>query len=1050
MSCAEFHWPEFHELLNNSSELTDSQRRDNVINNPHLLDWFFTERTEQFVKHWLKNTLGATWHWFRYEFAVQRGSIHCHGVAKLESDPGLCELSETALKGHIANQSVTHGSLSPELLLEKIEEINKGKEAETIICNYVDYLMSTQNPANPDDGTWAKPANHPCKLRFEDIENDWDNDYQNLVNTVQRHTNCSTAYCLRKKGESDEVSCRFNFPKELCENTHLEYETIKSKDGKVHYKVKVVTKRNDSRLNNNQRLQLQGWRGNCDIQVIIDYHSCLEYIAKYASKGEKMSSVAKDAFTSVLINSQNEDNSRKAIRKIIMRAVGQRDMSIQEVMHQLLSLKLVSSTFQVISSSLDGSRKVSLSENDTLDTEKSLLDLYAKRNMFEADHPGISKCNFVQFASNYFKTKLGIAKRTNPVVLKTFPNYSSNTKGPNYGLFCRYQLLKYKPWCNVLDDAWCNQKASDSVYINEWHTFLQMPDAQFFVPNWSQQINSISQYVQQLVNNDDYVESDTGEREEWMIIADMKLQSDNGNKFILNCPSDFYVQDRLKYTAQEIGDIPHWINMQKNDHTLKKKTTPVPVNIKKFNDAQRIAYNIVQDHFISENKEPLLMMITGLGGSGKSFVIQALSELLHTKCRVCAFFGIAAFNIKGKTLHSLLQLPIKGKKNGPLKSSALAKLQHDLENVNYLIIDEFSVIGQNMFGWINRRCKQAFGCSTVPFGGMSIILVGDIAQLPPITDQVLYHTKPKSELAVEGYCMYTKFETVVKFEINERARGADDEQQRFRDLQIRARDGNSTFEDWNLLLSRQPHNVTEKANFQNTAVRLSFGNEKVAKDNYERLEQLQETVVQINAHHSNPKAKSLSSKEMGGLEPIIYLSKKARVMLTRNLWTDAGLCNGTMGTIKDIIFSESHKPTMLPIAIIVQFDDDYLGPSFCKDTPNCVPIFPVTSSSNTLGNSFERVQFPLKLAWSMTIHKSQGLTLKKCWIDLGSTEKVAGLTYVALSRVRKLSDIVIEPLTFERLHAVKKTSNYKYRILEESRLEQLAQYTLQKHVKGKM
>ena len=162
-----------------------------------------------------------------------------------------------------------------------------------------------------------------------------------------------------------------------------------------------------------------------------------------------------------------------------MRAVGQRDMSIQEVMHQLLSLKLVSSTFQVISSSLDGSRKVSLSENDTLDTEKSLLDLYAKRNVFEADHPGISKCNFVQFASNYFKTKLGIAKRTYPIVLKTFLNYSSNNKGPNYGLFCRYQLLKYKPWCNVLDDAWCNEKASDSVYINQWHIYLLMPNFLF-------------------------------------------------------------------------------------------------------------------------------------------------------------------------------------------------------------------------------------------------------------------------------------------------------------------------------------------------------------------------------------------------------------------------------------------------------------------------------------------------------------------------------------------------------------------------------------------
>ena len=102
--------------------------------------------------------------------------------------------------------------------------------------------------------------------------------------------------CIKKSNES-ELSCRFNFPKECCDQTRLEYEKSKSKDGVEHYKVKVVTKRNDNRLNNHQRLQLQGWRANCDIQVIIDYHSCLEYIAKYASKAEKISSVAKEAFT---------------------------------------------------------------------------------------------------------------------------------------------------------------------------------------------------------------------------------------------------------------------------------------------------------------------------------------------------------------------------------------------------------------------------------------------------------------------------------------------------------------------------------------------------------------------------------------------------------------------------------------------------------------------------------------------------------------------------------------------------------------------------------
>ena len=116
----------------------------------------------------------------------------------------------------------------------------------------------------------------------------------------------------------------------------------------------------------------------------------------------------------------------------------------------------------------------------------------------------------------------------------------------------------------------------------------------------------------------------------------------------------------------------------------------------------------------------------------------------------CSFFGIAAFNIKGTMLHSLLQLPIQGKRNGPLKSSSFAKLQHDLKEAKYLIIDEFSVIGQKMFGWINRYCKEATGCRTVPFGGMSIILVGDIGQLPSISDQVIYHTRPKTDIALEG------------------------------------------------------------------------------------------------------------------------------------------------------------------------------------------------------------------------------------------------------------------------------------------------------------
>lgn len=109
-----------------------------------------------------------------------------------------------------------------------------------------------------------------------------------------------------------------------------------------------------------------------------------------------------------------------------------------------------------------------------------------------------------------------------------------------------------------------------------------------------------------------------------------------------------------------------------------------------------------------------------------------------------------------------------------------------LGGVQYCIIDEFLVTCQKMFAWINRHCKQATGFSTVPFGGLFMILVGYIAQLAPITHQVLYHIRPKRDLAVNGYCMYKKLKKEVKFEVCERARGADDDQQRFTALQIRS------------------------------------------------------------------------------------------------------------------------------------------------------------------------------------------------------------------------------------------------------------------------
>ena len=180
-----------------------------------------------------------------------------------------------------------------------------------------------------------------------------------------------------------------------------------------------------------------------------------------------------------------------------------------------------------------------------------------------------------------------------------------------------------------------------------------------------------------------------------------------------------------------------------------------------------------------------------------------------------------------------------------------------------------------------------------------------------------------------NYCIYCKFQTVVKLEVNERAKGSDPGQEMFRHLELRACNGDSSLDDWKLLLTRQPSSVENISHFKSNAVKLSYNNEKVAKDNYSALQNLNKSIIQINAQHNNTQAKNLSVDDMGGQQPTLYLAKSARIMLTLNLWTAVGLCNGAVGIVLHIIYAEGQCPPALPIAIIVQFDEkDYSGQSF--------------------------------------------------------------------------------------------------------------------------
>ena len=1034
-SAADLHWKELHQMLyENPTQLSSQERRKNVIDNPHITDWFFVQRLESFIKHWLYNTLHAEWHWYRYEYQA-RGSVHCHGIAKLKNDPGICYLAETALAGfkeqkRLDEQLISHANN---------QVISDGDVACNKICSYADWLFSTQNPSPPEDGNWIKPKIHPCQksdAKVGDTE-----DLVDLINTVQRHSRCSSAYCL-KRHDSGDVQCRFKFPKPLCNKTHMQFDRINSKvDATDHYKIHVVTKRNDARINNFQQIQLQGWRANCDIQLITSFHDCVEYITKYAAKGEPRSNALKEAFNAIVKTVTDSASYERSLKKMVMKTLGQRDFSAQETMHHLLSLKLVSSTFKVCPVSLTGFRRVRrtlVTEDDKITCE-SLLDHYANRTKFVKDQEEILTMNFDQFATNFKICNKKLLKQDTNVIPKFFPQFSSNPNSDKYAMYCKYQLIRYKPWLNNIEDAWNNLPETDATFVQQWTNFMSTEYAQANVKGWDEQMEVIQQQiVHEYENPDSPSESENNHidgQEQWMQLA--RFHQNTAHHASTETVNE-WSQDRSNYTRQQMKEMPDWIVQQKKNIVLPEHQQNFDTST--FTPMQTKAYDIVNNHFLEnvENREPLTLIINGEAGTGKSFLINAIRNLLQHQCCVTATTGKAAYSINGVTIHSLLRLPVSKQQNKSLSGPSLTQLQEKFKCVAYIIIDEYSMLGQRALGWIDRRCREATGKGSVLFGGISIILVGDPAQLPPVADKPLYYPFPKDSLQEQGYCAYACFEKVVKLDKNMRLTCVSSERAQFLNLLASLRTGMSTEEQWRLLLSRQPNAVSNLQDFH-FATRLFYTNHDVAQFNYNELQNLNQPIAVIEAKHSPATAKTIPSDEMCGLQPTIFIAKGARVMLTMNLWTDAGLCNGATGTVTEIVFADDQQPPSLPVAVVVHFDN-YKGPSF-SSFPNCVPICPVTVTNRNSHVPSERQQLPLKLAWAMTIHKSQGLTLEQAWIDIGPSEKTTGLTYVALSRVRSLSSCIIEPMSFDRLQAIGRSSHMKFRIEEEQRLTTLASNT---------
>ena len=223
---------------------------------------------------------------------------------------------------------------------------------------------------------------HICNKAYSDVT-DFHQDLSELVATCQHHTRCSEAYCLRTRNGWQQ--CRFGYPKRLQPHT-----TIVIDEEPI-----MLTKRNDGMLNSFNPVQLSAWRANVDMQYIVSRHQVIQYYTKYVTKSEPRSQSLKDTFTNIVWSLKDGNRSLKAVQKLLISSVGERDYSAQETCHILLQLPMFMASRDFIVQ--DGSRAVEKHlDDDRRATAPSVLD-----HMVRPSTPQFNSITLLEFARQY-------------------------------------------------------------------------------------------------------------------------------------------------------------------------------------------------------------------------------------------------------------------------------------------------------------------------------------------------------------------------------------------------------------------------------------------------------------------------------------------------------------------------------------------------------------------------------------------------------------------------------------------------------------------------
>ena len=402
-----------------------------------------------------------------------------------------------------------------------------------------------------------------------------------------------------------------------------------------------------------------------------------------------------------------------------------------------------------------------------------------------------------------------------------------------------------------------------------------------------------------------------------------------------------------------------------------------------------IIYNNIQDkiEFKDEFKNIFNQMeysdknifITGNAGTGKTTLLEYFRLNSKKNFVILASTGISAIKAKGKTIHSFFLFPPRILINEKVKRLR-SKI---INNIDTILIDECSMIRCDVLDAIDKSLRLNRN-SEKSFGGVQIILLGDIHQLPPVIREneqdIFDNFYPNGHYFFNANC-YSE-SNIQLYELTKIYRQKDE---KFIKILNKIRTGNVT----NIDLLPLNNTVTfQDSNLPSETIILSPTNRKV------------DSINSFNLQNINSEVFSYQSKETGNFkerpaDEILKLKVGAQVMLIKNdTKSPKRWVNGSIGTVTELSTNSIHLKIKNKVHKIIQDTwekFDYLIKNG-QVTHEVVATF---------------TQYPIKLAWAVTIHKSQGQTFEKVIIDLDRGSFAHGQTYVALSRVTSLEGLFL-------------------------------------------